>query len=93
MSKAAVTISITLRPEHTLAEAWTWLAKPLASTGAHEEQIHMMRIMFFMGAAQAYARIDGNATSFDSFCDIMKDVYAEIDDVLCQADFGTVGNA
>lgn len=86
-------VTVSLDPQFTLSESWAKLSKSLRDTGAHEGQISMMRISFYMGAAQAYARIDSNATSFNSFCDIMKDVHTEIDDVLCQADFKTVGNA
>ena len=77
-----VVIAIALRPEFTLTESWDRLSKTFNGTGADKEQIRMLRIMFFMGAAQAFARIDGNTKDFDSFCDIMKDVHTEIDDVM-----------
>jgi hypothetical protein len=41
-----------------------------------------MMTVFYLGAAQAYARIDGNTKSFPSFCEIMRDVHVEIDNVI-----------
>jgi hypothetical protein len=75
-------ITVELRPRNTLAEAWNELAKQFAEGGADKYQIGTMMTVFYLGAAQAYARIDGNTKSFPSFCEIMRDVHVEIDDVI-----------
>ena len=75
-------ITVVLRSDDTLAEAWKELAKQFTEGGADKYQIGTMMTVFYLGAAQAYARIDGNAKSFPSFCEIMHDVHVEIDNVI-----------
>ena len=87
-------ITVALYPSNTLAETWKQLAETFAVSGAEAEQIITMRMVFYLGAAQAYARIDGNTKSFPSFCDIMQDIHVEIDDVIGHDGVGkTMGNA
>lgn len=75
-------ITVVLRSDNTLAEAWKELAKQFTEGGADKYQIGTMMTVFYLGAAQAYARIDGNAKSFPSFCEIMHDVHFEIDNMI-----------
>ena len=75
-------ITVHLRPQDTLAEGWSQLAKSFADGGADEGQLITMKTVFYLGAAQTYARIDGNAKSYPSFCEIMHDVHVEIDNVI-----------
>jgi hypothetical protein len=86
-------ITIAVRPDETLADVWATLARTMSEGGATEEQIVSMRTAFYIGAAQTYARIDGNTQNFRSFCDIMRDVHIEIDKVLGRSDFAVEGHA
>ena len=72
-------ITVSLLPSHTLAETWEQLASSFAGGGATKAQVDTMKTAFYIGAAQTYARIDGNTTSFTAFCDIMRDIHIEID--------------
>jgi len=85
-------ITVHLRPQDTLEEGWSRLAKSFVDGGADEGQLITMKTVFYLGAAQTYARIDGNTKSFPSFCDIMRGIHDEIDDVIGR-ELDVAGNA
>jgi hypothetical protein len=84
---------IALHPRHTLAQTWSKLAETFIKTGAHADQVATMKMVFYLGAAQTYARIDGGTDGYDSFCGIMEDIHREVDDVMRTGGFPTQGNA
>ena len=76
-------LTIMVDADNSLPESWDAFADMLQKAGAASDQIGMMRLAFFLGAAQVFTCVEEVATTDrETFNAAMREMHSDIDAVL-----------
>lgn len=93
MTEETLTFNVTLMDEGPLKDSWDEYARQLVDNGASRDQIEMLKVTFYVGATQAFARISRSTETGKKFVAAMTALSAELDFIKKCGGFETEGNA
>ena len=93
MTQELLTFNITLIDEGPLADSWNEYARQLVDNGAGPAQIEMLKVTFYVGATQTFARISRSTETGKKFVAAMTALSDELDFIKKHGGFETEGSA